>query len=511
MAKLSLSAKKVVSLLDEVKTTACSKTLLLCGDPNLLQSFLIKYPKLAEPINAIIQSHIQSLLAPLPFLSGIKESQQRLLAAMCRYEAFDANQVVFEENAPGSKLYIVLDGVAKVMSNSGNNRNNVKALCRSLEFDKVNTNNQSSSSLMKEEDGLVELATLKAGDYFGETALIVDIPRTTTVKTVSKALFVTVDKMDFANFFKVCPIKEAMTKVTIERMLCKLSVLGIPFLHGIPDEKLKSFADSSKLHELAHGDVVFKQGEYGDRFYIVVHGEVKIETRNDPVMKEETSKQDPESSAPLTRRVTNVGKLGAGKYFGEMALVTDKGRSATVLSHGTSILLSIDKASFHNIFGTNTLAISEFELRVLKGSIELHHLLDHPNGIPAFKAYLEKTHAGENIDFWLRVNSFQDIYENENLKEKDEKNNLDDASAKIWDEARDIYVTFCDENAQTQINIPCAIRINLKKAIFERDENEDDMIPADVFDSAKKEIYKIMVRDSYPRFKASSEFKVHNS
>lgn len=74
--QLSTSTKKIISLLDEVKTTACSKTLLFCEDPNkLMEDFLDHLPELVEPINAIIKSHFKSLLfPPLLFLSGVRES-----------------------------------------------------------------------------------------------------------------------------------------------------------------------------------------------------------------------------------------------------------------------------------------------------------------------------------------------------------------------------------------------------------------------------------------------------
>ena len=498
--------------MDEVKTTAISNTQLLCCDSQLLEGFLGRHQELAEPINAIMKSHIQCLLSPLPFLSSVKDSQLRLLAAMCRYEAFDANQTVFEENTFGSKLYIVLDGEAAIMSCVNNTRNNAQQLCRSLELEKVSGSFLESKT---DKNGMIELATVKSGDYFGETALIADIPRTTTVKTKTKALFVTVDKLDFANFFKVCPIKESMMKVTIERMLDKLSTLSIPFLSGIPEEKFKDLRDSAKLHELSNGEVVFKQGDHGDRFYIVVHGQVKIETRT-TIDEKEVSLPIPPPDDGMPRRMTEIGRLGAGKYFGEMALVTDKKRSATVLSHGKSILLSIDKMSFHNIIGSNTLALSEFGLRLLKRNIELHHLLGHPNGVPFFKSYLQQSHADENLDFWLRIKSFEEKYIDleaklNNASEMGNENGEDgiddhDPNEDIWNEAKDIFVTFCDEFAQNQVNIPATMRIGLKTAIFEREDGSK--LPFELFESAKKEIYRIMARDSFPRFKTSPEFKV---
>jgi len=523
--QLSVSSKKVVSLLDDVKTTACLKTTLLGCDPKLLEKFLEKHPELAEPINKIMKSDIQNLLSPLPFLQVVKDTQLRLLAAMCRYEAYDANQIVFEEHSKGSKLFIVLDGEANILSHCENSKTNkdndaAEALCRSLEIHKQSSTLTSSTT----ENGMIKLATLGTGDYFGETALIVDVPRTTTVKTTTKCLFVTVDKTDFANFFKVCPIREDITRVTIERMLCKLSMLGIPFLYGIPEEKLKTLVGSAKLEEYKTGDVVFKQGDHGDRFYIIVHGQVKIETNR-------------------SSQSTDIGRLGAGQYFGEMALVQDKKRSATVSSYGNekSVLLSIDKKSFHKIFASNELALLEFELRVLKFNIELFHLLSHPNGMSIFQEFLEASHAGENLEFWTTVKDFEtkfkrlllkDITSNtlgekyemsdsenqtndninegfnesrnngENMMQDHEKDEMDD----IWEDAKKIFTKFCDEHATREINIPHDMRKKLRSKIFEREDGSN--LPSDVFSAPMKEVYKIMDGTNFPRFKTSPGFKV---
>lgn len=51
---------------------------------------------------------------------------------MCRYEAFDPNETVFEEHLTGLKLYIVLGGVAAIMAINTKNWNDAEAFCRSI-------------------------------------------------------------------------------------------------------------------------------------------------------------------------------------------------------------------------------------------------------------------------------------------------------------------------------------------------------------------------------------------
>jgi CRP/FNR family cyclic AMP-dependent transcriptional regulator len=59
----------------------------------------------------------------------------------------------------------------------------------------------------------------------------------------------------------------------------------------------------------AQGDTIFREGEKGDEFYVVVRGEIEIRSGN--------------------RRLET---LGQNSIFGEMALIDDSPRSATVVA-----------------------------------------------------------------------------------------------------------------------------------------------------------------------------------
>ena len=112
--------------------------------------------------------------------------------------------------------------------------------------------------------------------------------------------------------------------------------------------------------------IVFCEGDVGDRFYIIIHGEVKIES---------------------------CGLLGPGNYFGEMALVSNNPRSATVIATCNTILLSVNKESFHRIFASNKQALAEFRLRLLRVSANLFLVLAHSIGISMYHSFLSRIYA----------------------------------------------------------------------------------------------------------------------
>ncbi|MCP4250450.1 MAG: cyclic nucleotide-binding domain-containing protein [bacterium] len=82
------------------------------------------------------------------------------------------------------------------------------------------------------------------------------------------------------------------------------------------------------------GEFVFRQGEIGDRIYIVKTGEVEV-----------IREQPPRGEVVLAR-------LGRGEYFGEMALLTDAPRNASVRAATELITLAIDRADFHRLFAS---------------------------------------------------------------------------------------------------------------------------------------------------------------
>ena len=264
-------------------------------------------------------------------------------------------------------------------------------------------------------------------------------------------------------------------------------LLGIPFLSGITQEMYSSLTDSVALHEVPQHHVIFRQGDVGDKFYIIVHGFVEVTTNAEA--EEEDCEEDELMSD--SRNESRLGSLGPGQYFGEMALVNADNniRTANVTSTQKSILLSIDKESFHKIFGSNIQILAEFELRVLKKRARLCHVLKHSLGLSTFRGYLEKEHASENIDFWVAATSFAS---ESSMMTKEKR----------LARAKQIFLTFCAEYADSQINLPYDLMLELDSNI-----NKKNDVSPEIFDAAVLEIYKLMEKDNFIRFKMSQEFQ----
>lgn len=93
-------------------------------------------------------------------------------------------------------------------------------------------------------------------------------------------------------------------------------------------------ADALQLAQFNDGDVIVEQGRPGDDFYIIEEGSAIVyQRRSDDSPQEE------------------VGRLGPGDYFGEIALLLDRPRAATVVSNGPLKCVKLDRARFERLLG----------------------------------------------------------------------------------------------------------------------------------------------------------------
>lgn len=526
-AKRKVSSAKLHSFVEEVQTVATEESLIMIADMLRFDTFLSTLsPPIKQKVEKMTNSVIFDALESLPFLIGMKKTQLTMLAGMCRYEAVGEGENIFCEGDRGDKLYIVLsgecsvhvketltDGGAEGSASAGRNTpklkmsrtNNGELFGRdsrdrgggdvqkrfsldsteSIDLAKLSEKepsinpttsmayvSNSPAHAQANEKGEVHLALLKDNDYFGETALMVNIPRTTTVTAVKKSLFITVCKAEFQNFLQVCPtVKSKMELVMKERMIGKLSQMKIPFFKGVTDLDMDEFSVAVEMHEFDKDSVVFKEGDQGDRFFIIIHGEVRVEH------------SDPE-------KVVDIGHLGPGKYFGEMALVSDdhSTRNATIVTNSHSILLSIGKDIFHKFFDNNPLALLEFKLRLMEEKAELRDLLNHPNAQEAFRTYLAKELATESLDFWATQDKFTKAFD-----EMDEEERRG--------QAKEIFGKYISQSAEFQVNIPGKMRVAISNVL-----DNGEAVEHTLFDHAAIEVYKLMVRDNYARFKRTKEF-----
>ena len=98
----------------------------------------------------------------------------------------------------------------------------------------------------------------------------------------------------------------------------------------LPTEALRVFSNAGSFAEVPSGEILFKEGDRGDSFFLLVRGSVDALIGN--------------------RR---VGQIGEGGFFGEIALLTKGFRTATIRTTEPSVVFKIEGPQFWKIILEN--------------------------------------------------------------------------------------------------------------------------------------------------------------
>ena len=158
---------------------------------------------------------------------------------------------------------------------------------------------------------------------FGELALMYNAPRAATVRATSD---VTVWALDRDTF------KQIIVATTIaKRENHKMFLSKCPLLQSLDDNERSTIADALQEVPQKAGDMIITQGEPGHDFYIIKSGKVVCIKDGKEVLQ-----------------------LDTGCYFGEIALITNQNRQASVKALEDTILLKLGRKTFQRVMGPLT-------------------------------------------------------------------------------------------------------------------------------------------------------------
>jgi CRP/FNR family cyclic AMP-dependent transcriptional regulator len=117
----------------------------------------------------------------------------------------------------------------------------------------------------------------------------------------------------------------------------------IYLFQDLGEDELHQVLNRTSRREFSAGEVIIQEGEPGDSLFIMRAGEVEITKQLTLVLDEDTPKE----------RVMIRLKAENGVYFGEMALLENETRSATVTASTDCSLLELHQRDFLDLIGQN--------------------------------------------------------------------------------------------------------------------------------------------------------------
>jgi CRP/FNR family cyclic AMP-dependent transcriptional regulator len=127
----------------------------------------------------------------------------------------------------------------------------------------------------------------------------------------------------------------------------------IPLFQNVEASKLKLLAFTSEKVAFEAGHVLFNEGDMGDAAYIIMEGEAEVSVRS--------------PAGPVV-----VATLGRNAFLGEIAILCDVPRTATITARQRLVCLRISKELFLRL-------INEFPQMAVSVVRELAHRLEQTN------------------------------------------------------------------------------------------------------------------------------------
>ncbi len=121
----------------------------------------------------------------------------------------------------------------------------------------------------------------------------------------------------------------------------------IPLFSCLDEPELNVLVGAAKLKTFPNKSILFNEGDSTDSLYIIHGGKVKVS------IIDEQGKE------------VILSIFGPGDYFGEIALIDGKERSATIMTRETVKVMIISRKNFKNVLASNP----ELSLGLLKGLV----------------------------------------------------------------------------------------------------------------------------------------------
>ncbi len=237
--------------------------------------------------------------AAVPLFSGLSpESFTDLVKALRCWED-DAGAVIVVEGEPGDSVFVIARGAVKIERAS--------------------------------DAGPVELARMKAGDFFGEIAILAERPRAASVTALQKTELLEIDRAALAALVIKDPRVGDVLEGFCTRRLIENTLQTSPLFFGLDPAALSRTMNRFESRVAVDGAALIAQGNDAAGLHILLSGVVDVMASSDV------------DGLTSTMRLK---RLGPGDVFGEMGLLGRQPATASCIAVGPVRLVVLGKEIF---------------------------------------------------------------------------------------------------------------------------------------------------------------------
>jgi len=193
------------------------------------------------------------------------------------------------------------------------------------------------------------IAMIRGGAPEARTPLYPGLPRTVTARAIDEVSYLSIDSelldvmitWDQTGTYEVAELQALEGGGGDDWMTTLLSTKAF---HRIPPANIQAIFMRLQRVPYRAGDVIIKQGDEGDFFYVIVSGKCLV-TRE----------------TPLNKEGIKLAELGVGDTFGEEALIAEAKRNATVTMLADGVLMRLNKQDFRELMNEPLLQWVSYE------------------------------------------------------------------------------------------------------------------------------------------------------
>jgi len=237
-----------------------------------------------------------------PLLADLSGDELEDFIDSLSLKTFAADEHIYNDGAESDYLYLIAMGVVRL-------------------------NIQLSSG------GKRVFSRLFEGDFFGEHAFMSRTLHADVAVAETEVSLLMIDRETFDVWVKkYAKIRDTVESFYRQRVLDRVLAMT-PVFEGVPDDARMALASKFNIRSFTAGDSVVQEGDLGDTFFLIRSGHVEVST----------------SDIRNSEQKIALSVMGEGAFFGEVALLTDKPRTATVVAKDDLELMELTREDFNAI------------------------------------------------------------------------------------------------------------------------------------------------------------------